>query len=102
VGAAPRLTPSGDALAIATPNTVRLWATPLRRLLETPVAHLTGRDIEWLEDSARARSGGELGMWVEFIRLLAHHHIRYDIELDFDFPVASVGEYDIEIEVEAP
>jgi hypothetical protein len=97
-----RLAPHGDALAIATTNTVRLWATPLRRLLETPVAQLTGHDIEWLEDPARTRYDGELGLWVEFIRLLAQHHIRYDIELDFDLPVASVGEYDIEIEVEAP
>ena len=102
VGAAPRLTPHGDALAVATPHAVRLWATPLRRLLETPVAHLTGHDLEWLEDSARARYDGELGAWVEFIRLLAQHHIRYDIDLEFDLPVFSVGEYDIEIEVEAP
>jgi hypothetical protein len=95
-----RLTPSGDVLAIATPHTVRLWATPLRRLLETPTAHLAGRDLEWLED--RSRNDGDLGAWVEFIRLLTQHHIRYDIDLEFDLPVFSVGEYDIEIEVEAP
>jgi hypothetical protein len=100
VGAAPRLTPSGDVLGIATPHTVRLWATPLRRLLETPTAHLAGRDLEWLED--RPRNDGDLGAWVEFIRLLTQHHIRYDIDLEFDLPVFSVGEYDIEIEVEAP
>jgi hypothetical protein len=95
-----RLTPSGDVLAIATPHTVRLWATPLRRLLETPTAHLAGRDLEWLED--RPRNDGDIGAWVEFIRLLTQHHIRYDIDLEFDLPVFSVGEYDIEIEVEAP
>jgi hypothetical protein len=100
VGAAPRLAPSGDVLAIATPHTVRLWATPLRRLLETPTAHLAGRDLEWLED--QPRNDGDLGAWVEFIRLLTQHHIRYDIDLEFDLPVFSVGEYDIEIEVEAP
>jgi hypothetical protein len=95
-----RLAPSGDVLAIATPHTVRLWATPLRRLLETPTAHLAGRDLEWLED--RPRNDGDLGAWVEFIRLLTQHHIRYDIDLEFDLPVFSVGEYDIEIEVETP
>jgi hypothetical protein len=95
-----RIAPSGDVLAIATPHTVRLWATPLRRLLETPTAHLAGRDLEWLED--RPRNDGDLGAWVEFIRLLTQHHIRYDIDLEFDLPVFSVGEYDIEIEVEAP
>jgi hypothetical protein len=95
-----RLAPSGDVLAIATPHTVRLWATPLRRLLETPTAHLAGRDLEWLED--QPRNDGDIGAWVEFIRLLTQHHIRYDIDLEFDLPVFSVGEYDIEIEVEAP
>jgi hypothetical protein len=95
-----RLAPSGDVLGIATPHTVCLWATPLRRLLETPTAHLAGRDLEWLED--RPRNDGDLGAWVEFIRLLTQHHIRYDIDLEFDLPVFSVGEYDIEIEVEAP
>jgi hypothetical protein len=95
-----RLTPSGDVLAIATPHTVRLWATPLRRLLETPTAHLAGRDLEWLED--QPRNDGDLSAWVEFIRLLTQHHIRYDIDLEFDLPVFRVGEYDIEIEVEAP
>lgn len=94
------LAPSGDVLAIATPHAVRLWATPLRRLLETPTAHLAGRDLEWLED--RPRNDGDIGAWVEFIRLLTQHHIRYDIDLEFDLPVFSVGEYDIEIEVEAP
>jgi hypothetical protein len=87
-------------LGIATPHTVRLWATPLRRLLETPTANLAGRDLEWLED--QPRNDGDLGAWVEFIRLLTQHHIRYDIDLEFDLPVFSVGEYDIEIEVEAP
>jgi hypothetical protein len=100
VAASVRLVASGDALAIATTNTVRLWATPLRRLLETPTAHLAGRDLEWLED--QPRNDGDLGAWVEFIRLLTQHHIRYDIDLEFDLPVFSVGEYDIEIEVEAP
>jgi hypothetical protein len=100
VGAAPRLAPHGDALAIATPHAVRLWATPLRRLLETPTAQLAGRDLEWLED--QPRNDGDIGAWVEFIRLLTQHHIRYDIDLEFDLPVFSVGEYDIEIEVEAP
>jgi hypothetical protein len=95
-----RLAPGGDVLGIATPHTVCLWATPLRRLLETPTAHLAGRDLEWLED--RPRNDGDLGAWVEFIRLLTQHHIRYDIDLEFDLPVFSVGEYDIEIEVEAP
>jgi hypothetical protein len=100
VAASVRLVASGDALAIATTNTVRLWATPLRRLLETPTAHLAGRDLEWLED--QPRNDGDIGAWVEFIRLLTQHHIRYDIDLEFDLPVFSVGEYDIEIEVEAP
>jgi hypothetical protein len=95
-----RLAPSGDVLGIATPHTVCLWATPLRRLLETPTAHLAGRALEWLED--QPRNDGDLGAWVEFIRLLMQHHIRYDIDLEFDLPVFSVGEYDIEIEVEAP
>jgi hypothetical protein len=100
VAASVRLVASGDALAIATPHTVCLWATPLRRLLETPTAHLAGRDLEWLED--RPCNDGDIGAWVEFIRLLTQHHIRYDIDLEFDLPVFSVGEYDIEIEVEAP
>jgi hypothetical protein len=69
-------------------------------LLETPTAHLAGRDLEWLED--QPRNDGDLSAWVEFIRLLTQHHIRYDIDLEFDLPVFSVGEYDIEIEVEAP
>jgi|GEM_PF-2314982 len=94
------LAPSGDVLAIAAPYTVRLWATPFRRLLETPTAQLAGRDLEWLED--QPRNDGDIGVWVEFIRLLTQHHIRYDIDLEFDLPVFSVGEYDIEIEVEAP
>ena len=59
-----------------------------------------GARPEWLED--QPRNDGDLGAWVEFIRLLTQHHIRYDIDLEFDLPVFSVGEYDIEIEVEAP
>ncbi len=92
------ITPQADALAVATPQRVELWATPLRRLMETPTGQLTSKDMEWLEDPAWQRNADSRGAWVEFIRLLARHQMRYDIALELDAPMTEVGEYDIDIE----
>lgn len=96
---AARYSRAHNTLIVLCEDQIRLYTDPLTRLVYTPVAHFKEDDVDWLEQRLGTAQDAEERGWLEFTNALVRHHWRYDIAVETEPTVISVGEFDIEIEV---